>query len=120
MIFLHRFKKYIIKTRYLYRSLISMFIIINHCLYRIIIKKNIEVLLHCDHHIDYMHYLNGRQVKRVILPHIKYNETKSTFYVQIENPRGFMEIYLFNKNVAKNTRSIIIDQYRRVMYIREW
>lgn len=122
MIFLHRYKKYIILAKYPIIPLNTTIIIdIDQCLFGISVWKDKMVVLFHSRYGKYKHYLNHQRVKQLDLLSIQKSKVYYTFCIQVENPREFMVIYLFDKNPeVKNIRYIIIDYYRQILRASEW
>ena len=127
MIFLRRYKKYIITPNYRNTTCFATtFIKINQTTQQANIKLVIildgDVSIYMPQSGDYKYFLNQQPVNELSLSTMRYGEyIKYRFRVSVKQSGEWRCIYIFDKiPEVGNLRSLIMDHYKKIICISEW
>jgi hypothetical protein len=126
MIFLRRFKKYIIIPDYSDYPFIKLYVNINQIRHglntKIIVISGSEVCIFMELFGKYKYFMNQKPVKRINLrPEEPSAKMQSKYRVSIRKSIEWQSIYLFDQTQTyKNIRSIVIDHNKKMIRVSKW
>ena len=123
MIFLRRFKKYIIMPKYRNSQFTKLIVNIDQIEHgpntKIKVNTNSEFMVFLQLLRSYRHFLNQKPVKTLNLqPETLTDIMRSKYHIFIKKSLNWQSIYIFDQNpVYRNIQSIIIDHDKKIICV---